>query len=95
MHLGAGRRSGFHAFAAAGKELADLHLNYEKLEPYRPGIRSAWEWVIDQYQVSMDKRTGIRTDPNRADDREYIVRLVVRVSMATVGVVGQLPERFS
>lgn len=121
----------FAAFATAGKELARLHLDYEKLEPYphkwietpgvplsyrvedkmrlskdknsltvnpsltlsgippetfhyRLGNRSALEWVIDQYQVSEDKRSGIKSDPNRPDDPEYIVRLVgqvVRVSL--------------
>ena len=35
---------------------------------YRLGNRSALEWVIDQYQVSTDKRSGIVNDPNRADD---------------------------
>src|SRR5579885_2720535 len=30
---------------------------------YRLGNRSALEWVIDQYQVSEDKRSGIRSDP--------------------------------
>jgi predicted helicase len=39
---------------------------------YRLGNRSALEWVIDQYQVSTDKRSGITNDPNREDDREYI-----------------------
>jgi predicted helicase len=37
---------------------------------YRLGNRSALEWVIDQYQVSTDKRSGITSDPNRADDPE-------------------------
>ena len=65
---------------------------------YRLGNRSALEWVIDQYQVSEDKRSGIRSDPNRADDPEYIVRLVeqvVRVSLETVGIVGKLPEKYA
>jgi hypothetical protein len=43
---------------------------------YRLGNRSALEWVIDQYQVSTDKRSGITNDPNRPDDLEYIVRLL-------------------
>ena len=30
---------------------------------YRLGNRSALEWVIDQYQVSTDKRSGITNDP--------------------------------
>ena len=40
------------------------------------GNRSALEWVIDQYRVKTDKRSGITSDPNRPDDPEYIVRLV-------------------
>jgi predicted helicase len=65
---------------------------------YRLGNRSALEWVIDQYQVSEDKPSGIRSDPNRADDPQYIVRLVgqvVRVSVETVGIVTRLPEEFA
>ncbi len=46
---------------------------------YRLGNRSALDWVIDQYQISEDKRSGIRSDPNRADDEQYIVRLVGQV----------------
>jgi hypothetical protein len=60
--------------------------------------RSALECVIDQYQVSEDKRSGIRSDPNRADDREYIVRLVgqvVFVSVETVKIVNGLPEKYA
>ena len=61
---------------------------------YRLGNRSALEWVIDQYRVKTDKRSGIVNDPNRADDEEYIVRLigkVVAVSLETVGIVEGLP----
>jgi predicted helicase len=57
---------------------------------YRLGNRSALEWVIDQYQVTEDKHSGIRSDPNRPDDPEYIVRLigqVVHVSVKTVNLV--------
>jgi len=64
---------------------------------YRLGNRSALEWVVDQYQVSTDKRSGITSDPNREDDPEYIVRLVgqvVRVSLETVKIVGGLPGEF-
>jgi predicted helicase len=65
---------------------------------YCLGNRSALDWVIDQYQVSEDKRSGIRSDPNRADDKEYIVRLVgqvVRVSLETVKIVSSLPEQYA
>ena len=65
---------------------------------YRLGNRSALEWVIDQYQVSTDKRSGITSDPNRDDDPQYIVRLVgqvIRVSIETMKIVKALPKEFS
>lgn len=64
---------------------------------YRLGNRTALEWVIDQYRLKTDKRSGIRSDPNRPDDEQYIVRLVgqvVRVSLETVRIVKALPEDF-
>jgi predicted helicase len=132
------------AFAAAGRELARLHVEYETLDPwplewvenpayplsyrvedrmrlnkdktalavnpsltlagippatfeYRLGNRSALEWVVDQYRVTEDERSGIKSDPNREDDPQYIVRLVgqvVRVSIETVGIVRSLPPVF-
>lgn len=60
---------------------------------YRLGNRSALEWVIDQYQVSKDKRSGIVSDPNNLDDEEYIIRLVgkvISVSVETVQLVNEL-----
>jgi predicted helicase len=60
---------------------------------YRLGNRSALEWVVDQYRVSTDKRSGIVNDPNGEDDPEYIVRLigqVVAVSVETVRLVNEL-----
>ena len=130
----------FWGFATAGKQLAELHVNYEKqpeykltwieeesakvhyrvdkmtlskdktqivyndfltlagIPPevflYRLGNRSALEWIIDQYRVSTDKRSGITNDPNRLDDPQYIVRLigkVITVSLETVKIVKSLP----
>jgi predicted helicase len=46
--------------------------------------------LIDQYQVSTDKRSGITNDPNRAEDPQYILRLigqVITVSLETVKIV--------
>ena len=62
---------------------------------YRLGNHSAIEWVIDQYQVSVDKRSGIVSDPNSLEDEEYIARLVgkmVTISVETVGLVGELEQ---
>ena len=57
---------------------------------YRLGNRSALEWVVDQYRVSTDARSGLKNDPNREDDPEYIVRLVEQV--VTVSVVRLVRE---
>ena len=60
---------------------------------YRLGKRSALEWVVDQYRVKTDKRSGIVNDPNRADDETYIVdliRQVISVSLETVRIVEGL-----
>ena len=62
---------------------------------YRLGNRSALEWVIDQYSVKTDKRSGIVNDPNRPEDEEYIVRLigkVITVSLETVEIVAGLKD---
>ena len=67
----------------------------KKVFDYKLGNRSALEWVIDQYRVKTDKRSGIVNDPNREDDPQYIVKLigkVITVSLETVGIVEGLPD---
>ncbi|NEQ98407.1 MAG: helicase [Cyanothece sp. SIO2G6] len=62
---------------------------------YRLGNRSALDWVINQYRIKTDKRSGITNDPNRLDDEQYIVRLikkVITVSLETVKIVNGLPD---
>ena len=69
----------------------------EKALAYRLGNRSALEWVLDQYRVKVNKRSGIVNDPNRADD-QYIIGLlqkVIAVSLETVEIVEGLPGRFT
>ena len=66
----------------------------EALE-YRLGSRSALEWIVDQYRVKEDKRSGIVNDPNREDDPQYIVMLigkVITVSLKTMEIVESLPK---
>ncbi|MEU8272120.1 type ISP restriction/modification enzyme [Sphaerisporangium sp. NPDC049002] len=142
----------FHGYAEAGHKLADLHIHYERAEPYRGivetvsgsvtgtphrelyrmakmkipkvngkpdrstiiynnrviltnipeeayryqlGARSAIEWIIDRYQVKVDKDSGIINDPNDwSDDPRYIIDLlkrIVTVSLETMKIVDQLP----
>ena len=67
----------------------------EKVLDYRLGNRSALEWIINQYCVKIDKCSGIISDPNRADDPQYIVKLigkVITVSLETVKIVEELPK---
>ena len=62
---------------------------------YQLGTRSALAWVIDQYRVKVDKRSGIVNDPNRSDAPRYIVDLIARVihvSLKTGEIVAGLPE---
>ncbi|MDO9533360.1 MAG: type ISP restriction/modification enzyme [Deltaproteobacteria bacterium] len=61
---------------------------------YKLGNRSALEWVIDQYKVSTDPRSGITNDPNRQGDEQYITRLigqVITVSLETLQIIQTLP----
>lgn len=62
---------------------------------YKLGNRSALEWIIEQYQVTTDPRSGITNDPNSTDDPNYIVRLVgqiIDVSLNTVHRVKQISQ---
>lgn len=130
-------------YVRIGRKLADLHLNYETIEPYSDVViegkskpsykvnkmkhpkkdvldkivfnadititnipekayeylvngRSAIEWIIDQYQVKTDKKSGIVDDPNLYyNDERYIFDLLLRiinVSVQTVDLVNNLPQ---
>jgi phage repressor protein C with HTH and peptisase S24 domain len=149
----------FKAFSKAGRQLAQWHLNYETVEPWkleeqmdrfnfdpsdqfkvtkmtfaRPtpaqkeagakwdktkvifnshvtlsGIpldayeyvvngKPAIEWILERYQLTRDKDSGIVNDPNdwcmEHNQPRYIIDLlkrVVRVSMETMKIVKRLP----
>ena len=142
----------FMAFYKAGKELADLHLNYEIVEPcptvnveysvhplditdedfyvekmrfpskeekdtiiYNGKIRltnipkeaydyvvngkSAIEWIMERYAVTIDKNSLIKNDPNdwgkEHGKPRYILDLmlsVINVSVKTMQIVNSLPK---
>lgn len=139
----------FWAFSELGKELAELHLNYEKipawptarvigaesnnftveklrfakvgkeddkstiiynsfirienipLEAYEYVVngKSAIEWIMDRYQVKIDKDSGIKNDPNdwglEHNNPRYILDLllsIITVSMKTREIVNKLPK---
>jgi predicted helicase len=71
----------------------------DKAYRYQIGARSAIEWIIDRYQVKVDKQSGIRNDPNdrshEIGNPRYIVDLlakVVTVSLRTTEIVDSLPR---
>jgi predicted helicase len=62
---------------------------------YKVCDRSAIEWIMERYQITKNKDSGIMNNPNDwSDDPHYIVDLVkriVRVSMESVAIVNSLP----
>lgn len=151
----------FWAFSKAGRALAELHLNYEKIKPY-PGVivrfdtipqneletglsgkqmetinykvqkmrfpkkdqkdtiiynhqitvseiplkaydyivngKSAIEWIMERYQITTHKESGIVNNPNDWADEvgnpRYILDLllsIINVSVQTVDIVNSLP----
>jgi predicted helicase len=76
--------------------LGDIPLEaYDYVVNGKPAI----EWVMERYQVTVDKKSGIKNDPNdwcrEHDDPRYIIDLVarvVRVSMETNRIVKSLPS---
>ena len=68
----------------------------EKAYEYVVNGRSAIEWIMDQYQVKTDQKSGITDDPNDySDDEKYIFNLLLRiinVSIQTVDLIDSLPK---
>jgi predicted helicase len=58
--------------------------------------KAALYWIMDRYQVTKDKDSGIINDPNEfSDDSRYIIDLVKRivtVSVETLKIVRELPK---
>lgn len=68
----------------------------EKAYQYIVNGKSAIEWIMDQYKVKTDNKSGIIDDPNDySDDPKYIFNLLLRiinVSVQTVDLIDQLPK---
>ena len=136
----------FWQISKAGRDLADIHLNYEHQTPpaevvvegadsgnfkvtklkfqskedkstliYNKDIkitnipeaahsyvvngRTPLEWIIDRYQVKVDKASGILNDPNKWGEEHnnprYILDLIlscITVSIKTQEIVDSLPD---
>ena len=68
----------------------------DKAYKYVVNGRSAIEWIMDQYQIKTDKKSGITDDPNDySEDPKYIFNLLLRiinVSVQTVDLINELPH---
>jgi predicted helicase len=142
----------FWEFSKAGQQLAELHLNYDLVEPFplkqegainsndsttftltklcHPKVgnkedkssiiyngqiklegipsaaydyvingKSAIEWIMERYQVTADKTSGITNNPNdwsnENGDANYILLLikrVVTVSLESMKIINDLPK---
>ena len=78
----------------------------ETAQDYHLGARSALDWLLDRYQVKVDKKSGIVNDPNlwmvegagggptATPQPFYLLDLIVRVttvSLRTMAIVESLP----
>lgn len=70
----------------------------EEAHDYKLGSRSALDWILERYQVKMDKASGIVNDPNdwgvEHGHPAYIVELIQRIvtiSVETMRAVRSLP----
>ena len=79
------------------------HISIKNIPPeaheYIVNGRSPLGWIIDQYEVSIDKDSGIKNDPNdwcrEQGNPRYILELILRVievSVRTVKIVAGLPR---
>lgn len=68
----------------------------ERAYDYVVNGRSAIGWIIDQYRIKVDKKSGITDDPNDfSEDPKYILNLllsIITVSMKTLELIDELPE---
>ncbi len=82
--------------------IVNAHVTLQGIPPealeYAVNGKPAIEWVMERYQITVDKDSGIRNDPNlwaeEHGNPRYIIDLVkrvVRVSVETVRIVNALP----
>lgn len=67
----------------------------DKAFKYKLGLRSPLEWVVDQYRISTDKRSGLVKNPNRENSPKYIISLIqrlVNMSLETVEIISKMPD---
>ncbi|UJF15962.1 DEAD/DEAH box helicase family protein [Jeotgalibaca sp. MA1X17-3] len=73
-----------------------IHNIPERAYEYIVNGRPAIEWIMNQYQIKIDKQSGIIDDPNEySENPKYILNLllsVISVAVQTVDLVEKLPS---
>lgn len=67
----------------------------ERAYDYIINGQSAIEWIMEKYQITVDKASGIRNDPNDYAGGKYIFDLLISIismSLKTLDLVDGLPE---
>ena len=71
----------------------------EKIFEYVVNGRSPIEWIVERYQIKIDKASGIENNPNdfckEIGDEKYILKLLLSsmtVALKTLEIVENLPE---
>ena len=58
--------------------------------------RPAIEWIMNQYQINNDRKSGVIDDPNEfSDNPKYILNLlisIITVSVETLNLIDELPK---
>jgi predicted helicase len=82
----------FPSKADKSKIIYNAHVTLSGIPPeayeYVVNGKSAIEWIMERYAVTVDKDSGIKNNPNDwSDEPRYILDLVKRIVAVSVGSV--------
>lgn len=94
------RATGFHTYASAGRELADLHVNYERVEPY-PSVQEEaslhapadpWErYRIGERKMRFPKLGRRDKDFTRLEYNDYVTLTGIPAQAQGYSISGRSP----
>lgn len=94
------RAAGFHTYASVGRELADLHVNYEQVEPY-PSVQEEaslhapadpWErYRIGEHKMRFPKLGRRDKDFTRLEYNDYVTLTGIPAEAQGYSISGRSP----
>ena len=94
------RAAGFHTYASVGRELADLHVNYERVEPYpsvqeEPSLHAPadpWErYRIGERKMRFPKQGRRDKDFTRLEYNDYVTLTGIPAEAQGYSISGRSP----